>query len=344
MGSGSDETAASKQPSRGIAIVLHLLGPLGLGQFYLGQKRRAAWWLLLVLGAFVALGFALPVLGASVGYGKTLVLMVVAAFAAWITCLIDVLVTPSARMTRVPRLVVFGFWCAGTVLGVGLRTVLRRYAIEAFEIPGGSMQPTLLVGEHIMADRAALRGRPPLRGEAIVFTAPVIPEQDFLKRVVALPGDVLDVRSGHPWLNGWEVPHCPLGKTTLPDARPGCSGTVELEFLDAAAYLVFFDECSDDGKQGPYRVAPGEVWVLGDNRNNSFDSRAWFDGRGGGVPLANVKGLGLFRWYSPSDWSRNGTAFADPILPASMATLRANFEKCLATRPPGGKTLPPSSH
>ncbi len=342
MSSGSDGSAEVKKPSLGFAILLMLVGPIGIGQFYLGHKRRGAWWLLSGLAAFVAIEFALPVLGASIGYGKALALLMAAMFAAWVACLIDILVTPAARTMRVRKVLVFGFWCAGTILGVGLRTVLRRYVIEAFKVPAGSMQPTVLIDEHIMVDRATLRGRLPQLGEVIVFAAPVTPDQDFIKRVIALPGEVLEVRSGHPWLNGWEVPHCPLGKTTLPDARPGCSGTVELEFLDAAAYLVFFDECSDDGKQGPYRVAPGEVWVLGDNRNNSFDSRAWFGGRGGGLPLANVKGRALFRWYSPSDWSRNGTGFTDPILPASMATLRTNFEKCLATRPPRAKTLPPS--
>ena len=70
-------------------------------------------------------------------------------------------------------------------------------------------------------------------------------------------------------------------------------------------------------------------------------SPAWFDGRGGGLPFANIKGLGLFRWYTPSDWLRYGTSLTAPLLPESMRALRPAFERCLASRPAREKTQPP---
>src|SRR5262245_29321700 len=83
---------------------------------------------------------------------------------------------------------------------------------------------------------------------------------------------------------------------------PACQGReswgeLHVEYLDGEAYLTFFDENLALAEvQGPYVVADNEVWVLGDNRNNSHDSRFWFGGRGGGVPLDNVKARALFRW------------------------------------------------
>lgn len=339
----NDEPSGDGTPSRIIAVLLNLIGPIGTGQFYFGRKKRGACWLGVTAGAAVVLSFALPALGALVGYGKAFAFVVACLLGSLVASVVDVLSMPASRIRRTPARSVAGFFAIGCVLGLGLRFVVHTYALNAFQIPSGSMQPTLLVNEHIMAERQTLRARTPRRGELVVFSLPEHPEQDFIKRVIALPGDTLQLKSGHPWLNGWEVPHCLLGKTALPDARPGCEGNVELEFLEDATYLTFFDACSEDGKQGPYAAAPGEVWVLGDNRNNSYDSRAWSGGHGGGLPFDNVLGLALFRWFSPSEWSRDGTAMSVPLLPQSMAALRPEFERCLARRPPREKTVPPSS-
>jgi signal peptidase I len=340
---GSEGDLERKPPKRGLAILLGVLGPWGIGHYYLGQTRRALAWLALPALALVSFALLLQPLGEVFGYGKVLALLVCSIPLAWVASLLDVLAVPEARLASARKLAVVGFWLAGFTLSLALRGALRGYVIEAYKIPSGAMQPALLVGDHIMVDKRSLRARPPQRGEMVVFKSPEHPEQDFIKRVIALPGDTLEIRRGHPWLNGWEVPHCAVGKATLPDAEPGCSGTLEVEFLDGETYLVFFDDCAaNDRQQGPYRAAQREVWVLGDNRNNSFDSPAWFGGRGGGVPLDHVKGRGLFRWYSRADWSRYGTAVAEPLLPDSMAALRPGLARCLAARPPRTKTAPPS--
>jgi signal peptidase I len=331
-----------KKPQRGIAILLGVFGPWGIGHFYLGQTRRALAWLLLSAVALVLFALLLQPLGEVVGYGKMLAVLVCSIPLAWVASLLDLLAVPEARMASVRKLAVVGFWLAGFVLTLALRGAIRGYVLEAYKIPSGAMQPVLLVGEHIMVDKLALRSRAPKRGEMIVFKFPERTDQDYVKRVIALPGDTLEIKRGHPWLNGWEVPHCAIGKAMVPDAEPGCSGTLELEFLDGETYLVFFDDCAaSDKDQGPYHAAVDQVWVLGDNRNRSFDSPAWLGGRGSGVPFDHVRGRALFRWYSSAEWSRYGVPLTDPLLPDSMADLRRGLEKCLASRPPREKTLPP---
>jgi signal peptidase I len=122
-----------------------------------------------------------------------------------------------------------------------------------------------------------------------------------------------------------------------------------MEFLGNYAYLTQFEEeRGSEPQQGPYKVKTGETWVMGDNRNNSMDSRAWNGGRGGGVPDANIKGRAMFVWLSfGSDgggtWDRLATnVLGKPRLPKGAAPeLLQGIEKCLRERPPPSQTLPP---
>ncbi|MCU0658856.1 MAG: signal peptidase I, partial [Polyangiaceae bacterium] len=103
-------------------------------------------------------------------------------------------------------------------VAVAVALLLRVFLVEAFKIPSGSMIPTLQVGDHIFVNKLAYgplvpwaRTRlfprmPPRRGDVIVFEFPENREQDFIKRVIAIPGDKLEVRDSHPYLNGWRVP------------------------------------------------------------------------------------------------------------------------------------------
>jgi signal peptidase I len=348
MADEENVAATGAKPSRGIALLLGLIGPWGTGHFYLGQSKRAVLWLGIPSAFLIFCALGLPWLGSVIGYGLVFGVLFVGVFGAWLASLVDLHRVPETRLRRVAGLKVFGYWVAGILFTIAVRLPLRGLVIEAFKIPSGAMQPALLVGDHIMADKLVLRARKPKRGEAIVFKFPEHPDQDFVKRVIAVSGDRLEVRAGHPWLNGWEVPHCLVGTTTMPDSEGGTSsGELYVEYLDGEAYLTFFDERGGlTETQGPYAVSDDEVWVLGDNRNNSHDSRFWFGGRGGGVPLDHVKARALFRWLSVTDagidWSRFGTGLADPLLPQSMKSLQGQLNACLGQRPPREKTVPPS--
>jgi signal peptidase I len=248
-------------------------------------------------------------------------------------------------------------------LAVVVALTLRAFVVEAFKIPSGSMIPTLQVGDHIFVNKFSYgpaipythsrlwTNMPPHRGDVMVFAYPEHPEQDFIKRVIAVPGDKLEVKNGHPAINGWDVPHCEVGTYSYTEEgalAPHHEGDLFVEFLEDEAYLTLYDRMGGfPDIQGPYTCGPNEVWVMGDNRNNSHDSRMWFGGQGGGVPFQNIRGRALFVWLSVADggidWSRMGApVMGRPRLPAAMKSLEPALEKCLRERPPLDKTRPPA--
>ncbi|MFO0742661.1 MAG: signal peptidase I [Labilithrix sp.] len=253
------------------------------------------------------------------------------------------------------------------LVAIAVAMALRAFVVEAFKIPSGSMIPTLQVGDHIFVNKftygpaipwthSRLWSRmPPERGDVIVFAYPEHPDQDFIKRVIAIPGDKLEARGGHPIINGWTVPSCNAGTYSYQEAQDGSKheGEVFVEFLEDEAYLTLYDrQALQNEYQGPFYVKPNEVWVMGDNRNNSHDSRMWFGGSGGGVPYENIKGRALFVWLSVSetiDWSRMFAPVMGrppshgpfPGMNPALKALEPNVENCLKKRPPLSETSPP---
>jgi len=252
-------------------------------------------------------------------------------------------------------------------VAVGVALLLRTFVVEAFKIPSGSMLPTLQIQDHIFVNKLAygpaipwtnlrvFNSLPPARGDVMVFEYPDPnpnnERQDFIKRVIALEGDTLTVENGHPSINGWRIPNCRIGMYEYHEGTEPSTKRSELymEFLGNFAYITQFEEDrGSEPHQGPYVVKPGETWVMGDNRNNSSDSRAWNGGRGGGVPDANIKGRAMFVWLSfGSDggvtWDRLATnVLGKPRLPkGAPPQLLQGIEKCLRERPPPSQTLPP---
>jgi signal peptidase I len=249
----------------------------------------------------------------------------------------------------------------GVAIAVAL--LLRAFVVEAFKIPSGSMLPTLQLQDHIFVNKLAYgpvvpftkarlwNGLPPLRGDVIVFEYPdpePNPRQDYIKRVIAIPGDTLVVDGGHPIINGWRVPSCLAGTYNFEEGEGfPRRGELYVEFLGDYSYLTIYEEGHAEIEQGPYHVAQDEVWVLGDNRNNSADSRAWNHNLGAGAPFENIKGRALFVWLSlgSNGWPTIDRMFTNvlgrPRLPkGAPAYLTAGIEKCLSQRP--SVTSPPA--
>lgn len=269
-------------------------------------------------------------------------------------------------------------------IAVAVALILRAFVVEAFKIPSGSMIPTLMVGDHIFVnkftygplipwtDERLLSRLPPQRGDVMVFKFPENKEQDFIKRTIAIPGDTLEAINGRPVINGWLVPHCHVG----PYRYEGRQAELYVEFLEDESYFTLYDQnpddqtCKGDGGesecgaglacrggvcgvlQGPFRVAPDEVWVMGDNRNNSHDSRSWRGGLGAGVPFENIKGRALFVWMSfgPGGGIAQDRLFVNvmgrPRVPGNLpekdrAPLEAALDRCMRERPPIAGTTPP---
>jgi signal peptidase I len=253
------------------------------------------------------------------------------------------------------------------LVAVGVALALRAFVVEAFKIPSGSMIPTLQVGDHIFVnkfvygpmvpfiDKRLWTNMPPHRGDVMVFAYPENMDQDFIKRVIALPGDKLEAKNGHPWINGWEVPHCYVGVYSYNEIDapvPQHEGDLYMEYLEDEAFLTLYDHASGGfaERQGPFFVQQGEAYVMGDNRNNSHDSRLWFGGKGGGVPFANIRGKALFVWLSVTDsgvdWTRLGApVMGRPRVPTAMKALEPGIQKCLDSRPTRAEaTPPPTAH
>ncbi|MGH7804030.1 MAG: signal peptidase I [Candidatus Binatia bacterium] len=182
----------------------------------------------------------------------------------------------------------------GEALGVALilALLIRSFVVQAFKIPSGSMLPTLQIGDHILVNKFIYGVRLPVlgnmlvevgtpkHGDVIVFVYPEDPQKDFIKRVVAVAGDVVEIRNKKLTVNGEAVPD---------------------------PYAHFADGDSIGGQPqrdnlGPLTVPRGTVFVMGDNRDRSYDSRFW-----GPVALDQVKGkafLIYWSWDGDDRWIR----------------------------------------
>jgi signal peptidase I len=209
------------------------------------------------------------------------------------------------------------------VIGVAL-IVLRFAFFVPFKQPSASMYPSQPVDAIFFVNRA---DRKPDYGVVVVFKYPENPAQDFDKRVVGLPGDKVETRGAVLFVNGWEVPHCVVGKHAYDDQDslpPHHQGNIELEWLGDEPHLVFHDEGKLLVMDTTNIVKSGEYFVMGDNRENSHDSRMWFGGLGGGVPEANTVGR---------------VRMGKLALPRGAEALRPALDACLAKKP--AKTTPP---
>jgi signal peptidase I len=334
-------TAASlpRAPASAVgAVVLSLLA-LGSGHVYAGRPKRGLAWLCVVSGGALAFGAVDPLVYRWLGMGG-FVLLGLAPLGLGVAAVVDAGRLAPARTRR------FSAWIViGSVLGIMLvreiqSRVLRAYLLASFKNPSGSVLPTVAVGDHVFVDKKT--GGAARRGHLIVFPFPEHPEQDFIKRVIGLPGDEIEVERGRVTINGWSVPRCPVGQWSYADYGPPTfthDGEVWVEFLGDASYLVFEDAVGDKG--GKWSVASGEAFVLGDNRGNSHDSRMWNGGAGGGVPIRTVSGEPFVVWLAVTDggfdWSREGLDITGrrPGPPPHAEAMTPAIEECLRRRPSG---------
>ena len=168
---------------------------------------------------------------------------------------------------------------------------IRSFVVEPFTIPSGSMIPTLLVGDFILVSKFTYGIRLPItdtllipigepaRGDVLVFRYPDDPSQDFIKRVVGLPGDRIEVRDGRVFINGQVLDRIGEGAFSYYDVEQARQVTVEryLEFdRNGASYTVIHNpRRTSRSRRGPWQVPQGHYFMMGDNRDNSRDSREW---------------------------------------------------------------------
>jgi len=176
--------------------------------------------------------------------------------------------------------------CVAVILALFIRT----FVVQAFKIPTGSMEPNLLIGDHLLVnkfvfgptesplERALLPVTSIRRGDVIVFKYPEEPERDFIKRVIGLPGETLEVKDKKVYVDGRPLDE-PYAHYLQPPATPS-------EYHEVTSFDV-------RDRYGPVRVPADHYFVMGDNRDNSQDSRYW-----GFLPRDYVKGKALVIYWS----------------------------------------------
>ena len=215
-------------------------------------------------------------------------------------------------------------WLIDSIISLSLALLIvfmiRSSVIEAFKIPSGSMIPTLLIGDHIFVNKFAygfkvpfsdlvmhdplyiVKRNPPKHGDIIVFKYPKDESFYYIKRVIGIPGDVLEVKNKILYLNNKAVPRdlitgLPAEKLfqSLDDPKYTVANLdLYIEHLDHVDHRILLDKGNFMGEtQGPITIPPDSLFVMGDNRDFSNDSRFW-----GFVPMRNVKGKAMFIWLS----------------------------------------------
>jgi signal peptidase I len=202
---------------------------------------------------------------------------------------------------RAPRTPVVREYVEALLIAVIFATFARTYVFQAFKIPSGSMERNLLIGDHILVDKfiygpaaspletALLPRRAVRRGDVVVFRFPQDPSRDFIKRAIGVPGDLVKIVDKHLYVN--DLPVADDSYTYHSDAT-----------VYPRASTVGASHPRDNF--GPVRVPAGSYFCLGDNRDNSHDSRFW-----GMVPESYLKGRAcLIYWsfdddgYEPQEW------------------------------------------
>ncbi|HXU03457.1 MAG TPA: signal peptidase I [Polyangia bacterium] len=294
LADGVPGTGEARRPSKILATAMSLVAyPLvGTGHFILGRRRRGAIWLTvgLLLGVAMILGVRLP-------EAKLFKVGLVGLIVAALLAVIDTAVAkPKGGIAGGRALLVA---LAVVLIAKGGAFAVRAGLIEAFSIPSGAMLPTLLVGDHIFVKK----GRSDIaRGDVIVFEFPRDRSTVYVKRVIALGGDTVEFRRWSLYVNDEEIRR--RRNLMEPNPCPQELGLEDCTFYgetigDHSYRLIYTSHAGGDVP--PTVVPPNSVYVLGDNRDNSSDSRIW-----GPVPVDHIKGKATVIYWS-KDLSRIGS-------------------------------------
>jgi signal peptidase I len=252
-----------------LAFLLSLVTP-GLGQIYNGQFKKGVSFLVGFPLVYVVFSFLLFKF-----YGMIIYLIIM--IGVFLFVLIDALV--AAKKLKAITLKPYNKWIIYLILflvsSVVIRPLLgwtiRNHIVRAYKIPSSGMKPTLLVGDHLIADMRIYKSGKPKRGDIIIFEFPKDPSNDFVKRVIGMEDEKVEVINNQIYINE-ELLDDPWG------------------YFEEGGPVKGFSVLE---KFGPVVVLKDSLFVLGDNRNSSQDSRFW-----GFVNIEKVKGKALYLYWA----------------------------------------------
>lgn len=209
------------------------------------------------------------------------------------------------------------------LIAVILALVIRTFFLEPFNIPSGSMKPTLEVGDYLFVNKPAYGyskhsfpfsmapieeriltgGREPKRGDVVVFKLPTNTNIDYIKRIVGLPGDTIQVIDGRLYINRRKVPREPLGLKEVDNDGIKTTMMEYIETLPGGILHHIYEEGDDRPLDNTeeYVVPEGHYFMMGDNRDNSQDSRV--ESMVGYVPVENIIGRASFIFFSTNGYA-----------------------------------------
>ena len=293
-----------------LAVTLSVI-MAGLGHIYCGRIVKG-----LIL-AFISCILIPFIFGAfSVSHSSIRIAVIITALLTssviWLFAIIDSGYT-AKRTTESYILKDYNRWYVYIILilmGTGGSTQIafnvRTIFLEAFRVPVASNYPTMIPNDRFLANKIAYKSSDPQKGDLIVFINPEDRRQNYIKRIVAVAGETVEIRNGELYVNDQKLPRQKLPQSTLDDIRiqikeTPLEGEVYEETNGAAKYKIFLAEHKTPDDFAKITVPEHHCFVLGDNRNLSKDSRHF-----GPIPLATIKGRADYLYFPAKDWSRFG--------------------------------------
>ncbi len=203
-------------------------------------------------------------------------------------------------------------WIEPFLIAAVVALFIRQFAVEAFKIPSGSMIPTLTIGDHLLVnkfvygpripftDSRIFTWKEPKRGDIIVFKYPQDEDKNFIKRVIGLPGDKIEIKDGKLYINDEAIRISTVPQTGVSTDKEPFSGypyydkpKLYDEQLGTVTHRIQYLRDQTGYNFGPKIVPPQSVFVMGDNRDNSQDSRVW-----GFVKYNKILGKALIIYWS----------------------------------------------
>ena len=280
----------------------------GLGQIYCGRVGRGlvmysitmmAWPLMAVI---VLLG-SVPVVVAGLG-GLILVLGLFNYWAAYdAKAIARSMVAIEYEPQEYNRPLVYGLMILTSFPYVlGLALFLRANAVEAFVLPTSSMVPSFIPGDRVLANKIGIETASFTHGDVVVFRNPLNRKQNFIKRIVGLPGETVEVKDGALFINDQPLPRDPIPAGDKTPAMTADGNNAFYERNGDRKYTILIDAGGDAINVSKQTVPVGSYFVLGDHRGRSRDSREF-----GAIPQGEIVGQIVFNYRPGDTWKRFGS-------------------------------------